>query len=442
MPETRLAYLDQAAFLAQRATGRAQLTQLVWLYERPLDLAGVKSFHQNFGYGLAGRRIERSVLPFGRHRWVVSVGPATDLVVAENPRPRAELSDWIDERSQVPVDPEFGPGWHLSVLPMTDGSSAVTLVGSHCLFDGVGLFQTIAEAVDGAGRPIDYPRPKARTVARALAEDSVQSVRDAAAVGRALVAGALLARRRGRGGAPRAARPPTVSSERETVVVPAISAFVALDLWDRVARRLGGNSQTLLAAVAARLGQAMGRVHPDTGRVALLLAVSDRADGDTRANALRFMRVDLDPGEAGIGLDGARQAIRAALADVRRTPDETFALLPLTPLIPRRAVRGMSTAVFGDQPVSCSNVGDIDPAVGRVDGTQADSLFLRPVDQNLVRAEMDSGGGILVVVAGRIAGRMTIGVVGYQPGADNTKARLRTVVAEGLDGLGLSGELV
>lgn len=440
--DARLALLDQAAFLSQRATGRAQLTQLVWVYERGLDRAGIKSFHQNFGYGLAGRRIERSALPFGRHRWVSSVGPAVDADHDERPRPRAALSDWIDERAQIPVDPETGPGWHLATLAMTDGSAAVTLVGSHCLFDGVGFLQTIAEAVDGTTQRLDYPPPAARSLSRAVTEDLLQSARDAGSVGRALLAGAKFARSSPRGGASEKRRVGTDSGGTDTVVVPAISAFVDLEPWDSAAARLGGNSQTLLAAFSTALAARMQRVHPDSGTVALLIAVSDRVPGDTRANALRFARVDLDPVEVITDLAGARGAIRAALADVRERPDDSFALLPLTPLIPKRAVRTMGNAVFGDQPVSSSNLGDLDPAVARIDGTVADYVFLRPVDQNVRRSEIEAGGGTLVVAAGRIAGRMSIGIVGYQAAAVNTKERLRVLAADTLDELGLTGVLV
>jgi hypothetical protein len=439
----RLDYLDQATFLSQQATGRAQLTQLVWVYERPLDHVGLKQFHQNFGYGLAGRRIERSPLPFGRHRWVSSVGPASDIDVAETARSRRALSEWIDERSQLPIDPESGPGWHLGVLPMTDGSWAVSLVGSHCLFDGVGFLQNIAEAVRGQVREVDYPAPQSRSRMRGVTADAAQTLRDVRSLGGALAEGVKLARgsapRRGRAAA---GRTPVRYRDSEVLVIPAVSVFVDLPDWDRAAAGLGGNSHSLLAAFSAKLGDRLGRCHPDSGTAALLIAISDRTPDDTRANALRFVRVDLDPAAAGSDLAEPRCAIRGALAAVREEPDATFALLPLTPFVPKRAVRRMSGAVFGDLPVSCSNLGDVDPAVGSIDGTAADYVFLRPADQNVSRSQIDSGGGHLVVVSGRVGGRMSIGVVAYQSGAVNTKVRLRELASEVLDGFGLTGQIV
>lgn len=107
-PDNRVALLDQAFFSWQRATGEEIAIQLVWVYEHPIDFDAVRRFHYLLGRGLLGRRIERSPLPFFRHRWVVDRGPA-DIDIADQPRPRSELSDWADERAQVPTDPEWGP---------------------------------------------------------------------------------------------------------------------------------------------------------------------------------------------------------------------------------------------------------------------------------------------------------------------------------------------
>jgi hypothetical protein len=49
--------------------------------------------------------------------------------------------------------------------------------------------------------------------------------------------------------------------------------------------------------------------------------------------------------------------------------------------------------------------------------------------------------GQLVVVGGRLAGKMTISVVAYQRGGNNTKPHLRELVANTLKEFGLSGIL-
>ncbi len=53
--------------IAPPASGRS--LQVGWLYEHAVDFDELKRFHYNLGYGLLGRLIERSPLPFGRHRW-------------------------------------------------------------------------------------------------------------------------------------------------------------------------------------------------------------------------------------------------------------------------------------------------------------------------------------------------------------------------------------
>ena len=78
---------DQAFFAGHEAVGQKEVMQVGWVYRHPVDHEALRRFHRNLGCGLLGRRIERSPLPFGRHRWVSDRGP-TDLEVADRPRPR------------------------------------------------------------------------------------------------------------------------------------------------------------------------------------------------------------------------------------------------------------------------------------------------------------------------------------------------------------------
>ncbi|BBZ67046.1 hypothetical protein MINS_24750 [Mycolicibacterium insubricum] len=433
----RLGYLDQAAHLSMRATGRRQLVQLGWLYRRPVDPEGIARFHRNFGRGLAGRRIERSPLPFGRHRWVAAPDPAP-LKFSEIVRPGEELGDWFDERSQIPVDPEHGPGWHMAVQPFSAGATAVTVVGSHCLLDGVAVLTAAAHAADDRAEPMDWPPPRSRSPVRAVLADLAQTCRDIPDLVAAARAGL-----RGIGGEPgdRTGVVVEAADGDRLVRVPALNVFVSARAWDEVAARFGGNGYSLLAGLAAELGRRMRRC--GDGRAAeLLIALSERTVGDTRANALRMATVRVDPATVTTDLTATRTAIRAAVADARTTGDGMFAMLPLAPFVPLRVARRLGAAMFGSQPISCSNLGELDPAVCRPDGTPADSLFLRPVDQNVREHEITTGGGQLVVVAGRVGGVVTIGIVGYTPGGDNTRAGLRALVDAALGAFGLIGEFV
>jgi len=442
-----LDYVDQALFLGLRATGQSAVTQIVWVYDHEIDDDGVRRFHRNMGYGMAGRLVEPSPLPFGRHRWVTSLGPAAPLRFAPRPRPRSELSDWIDECTRQPIDPQFGPSWHMSVLPMTDGSTAVSLVGSHCVADGGGALLTVYEAVMGARRHLGYPPPHARSWFRALITDLRQSAHDLPETARTVVAAVrFLGKHRKDQKATGATAPtvPAVDRADEAVTAPAVAVIVPIDRWDARAEAMGGNGYALLAALCARLAVHQGRGLADDGTVGLIVPINDRTLEDTRANAVNLAYVRVDPTTVTTDLGATRTAIRNALKTMRETPDEALALLPLTPFIPKAAVRRTADLAFGftSEPVSCSNVGDLPDDVTRLDGTPAELVIMRGVDQHVTRHVLEERRGLLTVVCGRLAGQVSMTVVGYQPGAPNTKEWLRESIRASLDELGLTGTLV
>jgi hypothetical protein len=445
-PDNRLALADQAMFLSLRAAGEEPVMQLVSVYEHAVDLDGLRRFHRNFDQGLMRRRIERSPLPFGRHRWVEPDRPPPDLDIAERARPRAELTDWADERARLPIDPERGPGWHMGVLPLTDGSTAFSLVISHCLADGFGAFATIVDAVKGDVRDFGYPAPRSRTRRRAIASDLRETLQGAPEVARALgPAAKLLLRSRRDRARPAASRPTAILGHGagSNVVVPAIQIYTDLGDWDARAKALNGTSHSLLVGFAAKLGERMGRRRTDDGAVTLLVPVSDRTPDDTRANAASLTSIRVDPTEVTKDLSAARLAIRQGLKTAREVPDETLQLLPLIPFVPKRAVKRGTNALFDftDLPVSCSSLGNLDPAVGRVDGTDAEYIMLRGIDRHVTRQALEQRGGILTVLGGRIVGKMCITVVAYRPGGENSKSHLRELAAHTQAEFDLTGKI-
>jgi hypothetical protein len=119
-------------------------------------------------------------------------------------------------------------------------------------------------------------------------------------------------------------------------------------------------------------------------------------------------------------------------------------LLPLTPFIPKVAVRQSADLAFGftAQPVSCSNLGDLPLDVARPDGTVAERVMLRGIDQHVTRRVLEERQGLLTVVGARIDGKVTLTIVAYQPGSENTKAALRERVTAALEEFGLGGEVL
>ena len=64
------------------------------------------------------------------------------------------------------------------------------------------------------------------------------------------------------------------------------------------------------------------------------------------------------------------------------------------------------------------------PAATCVDGTPAEYLAFRGVDRHVSADNLDRRRGIMTVTSGQIADKMTITVISYQPGMENSQAEL------------------
>ncbi|MCX2930203.1 hypothetical protein ORI20_07950 [Mycobacterium sp. CVI_P3] len=438
----RLEYFDQTAFEMMRATGRGQLMQCVWVYEHPVDFEGLRRFHRNFAESHGGRHIERSPLPFGRPRWVKPGRAPSEIQINETPRPRTELMDWADELAGLPIDPEHGPTWYLVVQPLTDGSTAISMVGSHVIGDGTAAGLAIFEAVTDTVRDAGYDRPGARTRRQALADDARQVLRDLPETRRALVKGAkLLWGKRKELAESRKARAGSQPDE-QFVTVPSVAVIIDIPEWDSRAESLGGNSYSLLVGVTAKLAERLGRRRRSDGAVTLVIAINLRESlEDDRALAMAFANATVDPDKVTVDLTESRAVVREARQSAKNQTDPTMELFPLMPWLPKAAVKGVAELLFSyseDLPVSCSNLGDLPPQIAQVDGTTAEVVILRALDQNVTLREMERSHGQLVVVSARVNGKVVISVEAYEIGAENSKQRLRELAEATLTDFGLT----
>ncbi|MGW0158712.1 hypothetical protein ACWDUN_05250 [Mycobacterium sp. NPDC003323] len=437
--DNTLAYIDQGSFLGLRALGRGPIDQAVWIYDRPVDLDGLLRFRRNLGNGLLGRRIERSPLPFGRHRWVADPAPQS-LDMSSRECRRSELWSWADDCMRAPIDPEHGPSWRLAVQPFSDGGAAVSLVTSHSIVDGLGLVNSVVDAVNGVDRRLSYPAPNSRTLGRALAQDARQILRSVPSMGRAVVASIKVARAesgdlatsfRSAGDA--------VGGDDRPMLPPSVVAFVDTEQWDACARRLGGTSNSLFSGVAARVGHRLGRVDRD-GLAYLSWPVSERTEGDTRANALVEANMSVDPEQVVTDLSALRAATKKALSESAVNSVRMTGPLPLTPVTPQvmlRRLEGMVLAV--NSPIACSNMGELDPAFGRPDGTDADYVVIRGLEPQITSRVLNRIGGQLLLAGCRTRGRMAVAVGSWTVGRTNSKEALRDVVVDALADFGLTG---
>jgi hypothetical protein len=431
-----LGLFDQAFFTGERVTGATGLLQCVWVYDRAIDIDGLRRFHHHLQNGRLSRRIERSPLPFGRYRWV-SAGGRSELEIVETPRPRAEFDAWLLEQATTDLDAEHGPEWHLAALPFTDGGAGVSLLISHSLTDGVGLCAALADAAAGRHDPITWPAAGSRPRWRAIREDARQTVRDVPAIGRAVVAAARIARRglAGHAGStvPQPNRAPgPLAAADEPITVPTATIVVDADEWDARAASLGGTSNSLLAAVAARLAQRAGRVAPD-GSITVGMPVNERTPGDTRANAVSNVDFTVDPALVTTDLRGIRAATKQAIVRRDENPDERWVLLPLVPLLPRWLLKRMAGVAAGSATgVVASNLGEVDPAACRPDGTAAAGFTIRSSLPGMTKALMHRTGGMMAVLSGRVHRQVFLSVAGYQPDGTNSDGDLHRLLAGAL----------
>jgi hypothetical protein len=443
--DNRLTHMDQASFLGVRALGYGALVQFNWIYNRPVNVDGMRRFHRNLGYGLLGRRVERSPLAFARDRWVFSRGPE-EVEIVETPRPRADLNAWFHERARLPLDPEYGPSWHLGALPLEDGGTAISLMASHTVVDGLGILQAITDAVNGRTRYLGYPHPHSRTRRRALLQDGRETIGSAPELARALAATVRIARdKRKDVAASIASAPPSprVAGDDQPVVVPSLTAYVDLAEWDAHAKSLGGNGNTLLAGFAGRLGVRMERIRED-GTVTLSFPISDRTENDTRGNAVVFPVISVDPTHLSSDLGEVRVKVKQAIADVAETSEDLLAPLALTSMTPKWLARraagvGLGTA---DLPIGCSNVGDMDPAVNRPDGSEADYACGRLIEPGINKRTLERIGGQLFVVSGRVHGKIFISINAYLAGRTNSQDVLREATLRTLAEFGVTAEIL
>jgi diacylglycerol O-acyltransferase / wax synthase len=101
---------DQTYITFERAAEVTCALQCVWVYNRAIDIDGLRQFHRHLQQGRLSRRVERSPLPFGRHRWVAAT-VQSDLEIVETPRAREDFDAWLGEQANTPLDGmEADPG--------------------------------------------------------------------------------------------------------------------------------------------------------------------------------------------------------------------------------------------------------------------------------------------------------------------------------------------
>ena len=297
----------------------------------------------------------------------------------------------------------------------------------------------VTDAAKGTSRKLGYPAGGSRTKKQALLDDSRAIVRTLPQIARALAAAVRVTVTNG--GIDSPGRPATRSpaeDPREVVTLRSVTAYVDVQQWDERAKSLGGTSNSLFLGIAARIGQGLGWVEHD-GTVTLSIPVNERIDGDTRGNALTSVRLTADPSTVADDLTDLRAGLKAALSTLGEAHNQLVAPLPLTPMVPKVVARRLEGLVVGGALLGSSNLGDLDPAVNRPDGTDADFFAVR-MNERIDRAHLRRQDGVFFpVVSARLHGRVSVSV-GYMNahGTTTVEELLETVRGVFAD-FGLSG---
>lgn len=111
--------------------------------------------------------------------------------------------------------------------------------------------------------------------------------------------------------------------------------------------------------------------------------------------------------------------------------------------MPKRMLKQMVARVPADpdQSVFCSYLGDLNALISQADGTMAEFANARTTGQRESRRLLDRTGGRLVILSGRLNGKIFISVGAYQPGAENTTVALRELAERTLADFDLVGEI-
>ena len=200
---------------------------------------------------------------------------------------------------------------------------------------------------------------------------------------------------------------------------------------------LGVASNTLIMAFAARLAFRMGRVDA-SGRVKLVLPVSDRHSNDRRGNALRSITVMADPDACRNYPRALQRDLKAALASLIRHGDDLSPLFPLIPYVPLWLARRLERVALGaDLPVGCSLIGELPLDMNRPCG---EALLLQiSILEHYTASELERLGGVLFIPCYRVGERLFFTVSGYVPDRATTRAELAPFVRDALADMGLCG---
>ena len=359
MISTRLSVIDEIFLRTHRGYGIPIALQGIWRTNDTVTRHELVRVHQELAIGQLGRRVGKPRIPGARLRWDVS---SDSLPLEYSNEAVDDVIGWADSQADVPLDPQYGPGWRLTAAPLTHGGTVVSLVCSHALADARGLIDAAARAFPG-GRtpaPLEHPGSDAREAITMILTVVLRSV---AATARLWVSKKARAELRAFTTADTGGVAPHRARRMHAVIVDIDAAE-----WDSAAERVGGSANSLFVSVVAATMR-------ELGSSAVAVDIPFRT-GSGDANSIGMATV-------AVRGDDSPAAIRAACKAAFGKPVGAPAGYPpeIVQLLPHRLAAKL-TSTPGRGEVLCSNIGDIPSAVTTLGPHRSGGLATRAIHPN------------------------------------------------------------
>ena len=448
MTTPRLAGADESYLLSADLFGLGAPIQFSWVFGADTDpgSGAVAELRLALARGPLNRAVARTRVPAARDRWVrsaVTVIPTRTENIADD-----EVSDWLDRRLRTArLDPAEGSAWRLDDAVTDDGRRVVSLLVSHMVTDGQGVYRALDAAASGLAA--DLPVAGTARGVRAIRDDIADAARQLGNAAKAvrIVAAEAVSGLLPSGGAGPARPAPAHSHHLPDQDCPDTTlAIVDVDreAWHRRAQDHGGTANSLfvavLAGIVARAGVPVGET--DEALTKVCIAVSRRGDDtDDRANAsggvwIRVRgavepRMDL----SAIRSQSKRAFVEYAASGADRTADNLQAIVRLLPgtLIGKlmRSIPGPDTTV--------SNLGVAPGSALTIGGRAASQFAIRAIMLGVPPSARRRQGPAIAAWAVEYHDRITLTFFGINPDHFGDPELLHKLIGTELAAWGVPG---
>lgn len=434
---------DESYLLVADLFGMGAPIQLTWVFDADPGDEAIDALRAGLAAGPLHRAVSRRRVPFARHRWVRSdippeAGPVDTI-------DDADIGAWADALLRsTRLDPVGGSGWRLDSARTRGGGRVVSLLASHMISDGQGLYRLVAAASAGETAPLpSMAGVQASRAFREDAADAAQAVRAAARSVRILVRQARESRGERNTPAPAASGPARSRADSRSSGTPAPDTTLAtVDVdsatWTARADEHGGTGNSLFTALLAGIVHRSGR--RIDGPMKVCIAVSNRdGDEDTRANASGGVWIRLaEPVEPRTDLGGIRALSKRAFVDYADSGADQVAdnLQPVVRLLPRRLLGRLMRGIPGPD-TTVSNLGTTPSSALRIGGHTASGFAIRAVMQGMPAQERRVRGPAIAAWAVEYHDTITLTFFGIDPDDFGDPAVLRALIAAELTAWGI-----